>query len=146
MSQVEWVAEGHDGTKLAYLGVGAGFFFEGHRAMHDCQAAVELLASPLPVSGDLAMTRLLARARRPSSRIWAQGAPFDLKDVLKLRGYRWNGEGNPSPKAWFIDVDHDQRDAELTFLRAEIYQREVELLVHNIDAYNRFSSRIAGRG
>ena len=45
----------------------------------------------------------------------------------------------PSP---FIDVPAEQKDAELSFLKREIYQSEIELLVRRIDAYDRFSARV----
>ena len=91
--------------------------------------------------GRPALAHLLDEARRPTWRIWAENSPYDLKHVLKARGYRWNGEGNGSPKAWYIDVDESAREPELTFLRGEIYQRDIELLVRRIDAYDRFSER-----
>ncbi len=141
MSQIDWVEEGHEGTKLAYLAAGAGFFYDRHRAVHDCRAAIELLAAPLPVSGQPAMRRLLENARRPSWRIWAENSPFDLKDALKARGYRWNGDDNPNPRAWYIDVEDGLQDAEIAFLRKEIYLRDIELLVREMNAYNRFSDR-----
>ena len=141
MSQIDWLAEGHEGVKLAYLAMGAGFFYERHRATQDCLAAIELLASPLPKTGRLALAQLLERARTPTWRIWAENSPFDLKDVLKARGYRWNGDGNGAPRAWYIDVADDQKDAELVFLRAEIYRGEIELLTRRIDAHDRFSDR-----
>lgn len=141
MSQVDWAGEGHEGTKLAYLATGAGFFYDRHRAENDCLAAIELLALPLRKSGTLAMAQLLEKARQPTWRIWAENSPFDLKDVLKARGYRWNGDGTPNPKAWYIDVDHAQHDAEIEYLGKEIYLRDVDLLVHRMDAYNRFSDR-----
>lgn len=142
MSQVDWVAEGHEGTKLAYLAAGAGFFYDRHRAANDCRAAIELLATPLPKSGELAMNRLLVNARRSSWRIWAENSPFDLKDVLKARGYRWNGDENPNPRAWYIDVDDADRDAEIAFLRKQIYQRDVDLLARELTAFDRFSNRV----
>ena len=141
MTQIDWGAEGYEGTKLAYLAMGAGFFYDRHRAVTDCMAVIELLAARLPRSGTLAMASLLDRARRPAWRIWAENAPFDLKDDLKARGYRWNGDGNPNPRAWYIDVEDDVREKELAYLRTEIYQREVELLVRKITAYERFSDR-----
>ncbi|MCR9060899.1 MAG: 3'-5' exonuclease [Rhodobacteraceae bacterium] len=141
MSQVEWIDEGHEGVKLAYLAVGAGFFYDRHRAVHDCRAAIELLAAPLPLSGVPAMQKMLEKARRPSWRIWAENSPFHLKDVLKARGYRWNGDDNPNPRAWYIDVDDGSQAEEIAFLRKEIYQRDVELLVREITALNRFSDR-----
>jgi DNA polymerase-3 subunit epsilon len=141
MTQVDWAAEGYEGTKLAYLSIASGFFYERHRATTDCLAAIELLAAPLPLSGVPALAHLLNQARKSSWRIWAENSPFDLKDVLKARGYRWNAEGNASPRAWYVDVDDDKREAELTFLKKEIYQRDIDLLVQKMSAYNRFTDR-----
>jgi DNA polymerase-3 subunit epsilon len=64
------------------------------------------------------------------------------EDVLKARGYRWNGEGSGAPRAWYIDVADGDRAAEEAFLKAEIYRGELELLVRRIDAYDRYSDRI----
>lgn len=142
MSQVDWASEGFEGVKLAYLVAHAGFFYDRHRATHDCLAALTLLSRPLPVGGKPALAQLLDRARAPTWRIWAENSPFDLKDVLKARGYRWNGEGRATPRAWYIDVSEERREAELAFLQSEIYRGEVELLVRRIDAHDRFSDRV----
>lgn len=142
MSQIDWASEGYEGTKLAYLAMGAGFFYDRHRAANDCVAAIELLASPLPKSGKPAMGCLLESARRPAWRIWAENAPFELKDELKKRGYRWNAEGGPNPKAWYVDVDDDTKNGEIAYLRTEIYQAEVDVTARRITAYERFSDRI----
>lgn len=69
-------------------------------------------------------------------------APFELKDQLKARGYRWNGDGGPQPRAWYVDVPEAAREAELKFLHEEIYRGEVDLLVRRIDAHDRFSERV----
>jgi len=142
MSEVDWAAEGFEGTKLAYLAMGCGFFYDRHRAANDCLAAVEMLSRALPKSGVNALAHLLARARLPTWRIWAEGSPFEFKDQLKSRGYRWNGEENGRPRAWYIDVADEQRDAELVFLKTEIYQRDVDLKPSRITAYERFSERV----
>lgn len=141
MSEIDWAAEGYEGTKLPYLAASAGFFYERHRAVHDCMAAVELLARRHPRSGQTGLAQLLARARTPTWRIWAENSPFDLKGQLKARGYRWNAEAGGGPRAWYIDVQEEARDAELAFLKAEIYTRDIELLVRRVDAYDRFSDR-----
>ena len=47
-SQIDWKGEGFEGTRLAYLVAGAGFFYDRHRALNDCYAAIELLATRLP--------------------------------------------------------------------------------------------------
>jgi len=141
MSQVDWAGEGFEGTKLSYLASQCGFFFEGHRAENDCLAGLEILARPL-ASGRTAMAQMLGEARKPSWRIWAERAPFDFKDKLKARGYRWNGEEGPAPKAWYIDLDESARDAELDFLEKEIYGGEVHLATRKITAFERFSDRV----
>ena len=142
LSQIDWAAEGFEGTKLAYLAQATGFFYDRHRAMHDCLATIELLAMRLPRSGVTGLSRLLDGARTVAWRIWAENSPFNLKDVLKARGYRWNGDPGPQPRAWYIDVPEAQRESELRFLRTEIYQYEVDPPVRRIDAYDRFSDRI----
>lgn len=141
MSQVDWAGEGYEGTKLGYLTTGAGFFHDGHRAMHDCQAAIALLARVHPRSGRTGLSLLLEQARRVTCRIWAENSPFELKDVLKARGYRWNSDGIGGPRAWYVDVPEADRETELAFLQAEIYRGEIDLLTRRIDAYDRFSER-----
>jgi DNA polymerase III subunit epsilon len=141
MTQIDWNAEGYEGIKLAYLLMAAGLFHDRHRAVHDCIASIELLATPLPKTGATAMAKLLERARRPTWRIWAENSPFELRQILKSRGYRWNGEENGNPRAWYIDVDEDIREKELAYLRSDIYQRDINLLVRKITAYERFSDR-----
>lgn len=144
MCEVDWAGEGFEGTKLAYLAAGAGFFYQHHRAVHDCLAALELLARPLPRSGRTGLAQLLDRARRPQARVWAENAPFELKDVLRRRGYRWNADAQGGPRAWYIDVDLDARETETAFLQREVYQAEIEPLVRRITAFERFSSRCGG--
>ncbi len=141
MSEVDWAGEGYEGVKLAYLASSAGFFYERHRATHDCLAALELLARVHPVSRRTGLAQLLDRARAPSWRIWAENAPFDFKDQLKARGYRWNAEAGGGPRAWYIDVAEAVREPELAFLKAEIYRGEIDLLTRRVDAYDRFSDR-----
>jgi DNA polymerase-3 subunit epsilon len=50
-------------------------------------------------------------------------------------------EGSAAPKAWFIDLPEVERDAEVAFLKREIYRGEIDLLTRRIDAYDRFSDR-----
>ena len=141
MSQIDWIGEGHEGVKLTYLAAGAGFFYDRHRAVNDCAAAIELLSRPLPKSGVLALARLLEAARQPSWRIRAEGAPFALKDALKARGYRWDDGSGGAPRAWWKDVDETDRAAEIAYLTAEVYQDEILVEPIRIDAYDRFSDR-----
>ncbi|MDF0602164.1 3'-5' exonuclease [Psychromarinibacter sp. C21-152] len=142
MAEIDWAAEGFEGTKLAYLAAGYGFFYDRHRAVNDCLAAVELLARTLPRSGFSGLASLLERARQTTWRIWAANSPFELKDTLKARGYRWNADDSTKPRAWYVDVPDDQKDIELEYLWREIYKRQVELDVTRITAVDRYSDRV----
>ncbi|MBI1684263.1 3'-5' exonuclease [Caulobacter hibisci] len=140
MSQVDWKGEGFEGTKLSYLASQCGFFFDGHRAENDCLAGLEILARPLS-SGRTALAHMLETARKPTWRIWAENSPFDFRDRLKARGYKWNGDPGPAPKAWYIDINEADREAELDYLYKEIYGGEVHLATRRITAFERFSDR-----
>ena len=132
---------GFAGSRLAYLLAGAGFFHDAHRAVDDCQALIEILARPLPTTSGSAFAVLMAKARRKTVRIWAERSPFELKDVLKRRGYRWNDGSDGRPRSWYIDVDEDKRNAELDYLKKEIFQRNVDIHCREITALDRFSNR-----
>lgn len=141
MRQVDWAGEGFEGTKLAYLANQSGFFFEGHRAENDCMAGLEILARPLS-SGRTALAHMLEAARAPTWRIVADRAPYEMKDQLKARGYRWNGDVLTGPRAWAIDVADAARDAELDYLAQDIYGYDPGLTPRRITAFERFSDRI----
>jgi DNA polymerase-3 subunit epsilon len=138
---IDWQRYGFSGAKLVYLLTQSGLFHDAHRALDDCHATLEILARDLPGTSTTALAVLLDRARRKTFRIWAENAPFELKDALKRRRYRWNDGSDGRPRAWHIDVDESNRDSELDYLRNEIYQRDVEIDCREITALDRFSSR-----
>jgi DNA polymerase-3 subunit epsilon len=140
MSDIPWAEEGFEGLKLSYLAMASGVFFDGHRAANDCLAALHLLRLRLP-SGATGLGRLLRSARAPTWRIWAENAPFEQKDKLKARNYRWNDGGDGRPRCWWIDVTDGELDAELDHLRSEVYGAEVELRPQRLTAFERYSSR-----
>lgn len=137
-SEVSWNEFGFEGSKLGYLLTQSGWFHQGHRAVEDCHALLEVLASPLPAEGGLPFKHLLTSARKSLLRIWAESSPFDMKDVLKKRGYRWNDGTDGRPKSWWVEVDEEVGEAELTFLRREVYRREVEPYTQKITPFERF--------
>lgn len=138
---IDWKAHGLAGARLAYLLSECGLFHYAHRALDDCHAVLEILALDLPGTKQSGLAALLDRARRPQHRIWADGAPFALKDTLKQRGYRWNDGTDGRPKAWYVDAD--VVDAELDYLRKEIYRRDdLDIVWRTITSLDRFSTRI----
>ena len=140
-NQIEWRKEGFEGSRLAYLLAKTGYFHEAHRAADDCRALLEILAAPLPKSQKPALAALLHQARRKTVRIWAEYAPFELKDELKKRRYRWSDGSDGRPKAWYVDIDEGDEGNEIAYLCKEIYGREVELRTQSVTALTRFSNR-----
>jgi DNA polymerase-3 subunit epsilon len=142
MTEVDWRAHGFAGSQLGYLLNGAGLFHQAHRAVDDCHALLEILDFVLPTTGSPSLALLLDTARRKTVRIWAEQSPFELKDSLKRRGYRWSEGADGRPKSWYVDVCESAVDDELAFLKAEIYLRDVEPRLQTLTAFTRFSCRI----
>lgn len=134
---IPWRDLGFESAKLGGLLAGFGLFHGAHRAVDDCLALAELLRLHPQQGPASAMSMLLSRARRPTSRIWAAGAPFRTKDVLKNRGYRFS----PSARCWHVDLETDAEAAELTWLREAVYQSPVDLPVMHLGALDRYSTR-----
>jgi DNA polymerase III subunit epsilon len=141
-TEIEWRKHGFAGAQLGYLLNGAGFFHQAHRAVDDCHALLEILACELPTTGAPALALLLETARRQTVRVWAEQSPFELKDSLKRRGYRWNDGSDGRPKSWYVGVCESAIDDELAFLKTEIYLRDVEPQLQTLTAFSRFSARI----
>jgi DNA polymerase III subunit epsilon len=141
LTQIPWKQEGVANSKLEYLAYQYGFFYQKHRAVSDCLAAIHLLAGKLPTSGQSVLKVLLDNARKQAIRIWALNSPFDAKEILKSRGYSWPGDGGRI-RAWYIDVDKDLFQTELDYLFAEVFKRKVELPTEPVNCFKRFSDRV----
>jgi DNA polymerase III subunit epsilon len=140
-SEIEWRRHGFAGAALGYLLNGAGFFHQAHRAVDDCHALLEVLAFELPAVGLPVLSVLLEQARKKTLRVWAEQSPFELKDALKRRGYRWSDGSGGQPRSWYVDIMEEQLDGEISFLRTEIYLRDVEPRIQAFTALSRFSGR-----
>lgn len=143
MAEIPWVTHGFESTKLSLLGLAHGFFYDGHRAVHDCYAGIEILSRALPVGGGgTALGALLASARSTTWRCWASNSPFEKKDLLKARGYRWSDGTDGMPRAWWIDLNEAAFPGEIGFLRTDIYGRSVQISICSLNAFNRYSDRM----
>lgn len=137
--EIPWSQAGIESTKLEYLAYRYGFFYDGHRAEVDCLALLEVLGRPLEGAGGTGLRALLESARKPSYRLWASNSPFESKDVLKQRGYRWV----PDKRTWYGEfASRAAVDAELAWLRDAVYAgRSVTLDLEEFDAKARYSDR-----
>jgi len=147
-NDIDWQAEGISSLKLDYIAYRLGYFFDGHRAVNDAQATLHLLTKPLPVSDKKAMVALLTSARDTSRRFFAEYAPFEKKDVLRERGYRWlpgfcYGEpGNQKKGVWSRAVGQEQIEDEERWLGEVVYmQKAARFSYKEITARERYSLR-----
>jgi len=144
-ADIDWQAEDIGSRKLDYIAYQLGYFFDGHRAVNDAQATLHLLSYALPVSKKLAMAELLISAREKSQRLFAIGAPFDKKDALKERGYRWlAGFNNPNGKkgVWSICMADSEASTEQKWLSEHIYTgKKATYQCKTLTAKERYSVR-----
>ena len=119
----------------------ARLFYESHRADLDCYAGVALLSTTVPRhDGKRALSYVLDAARTSHVRLYATGAPFDAKALLKLKGYWWNNGDDGRPKAWYKDVKAgDDFAVERSWLIGNV---GVTPLCVPFDSRQRFSNRI----
>lgn len=144
VSQLDWKAERISSRTLEFLLYKCGgYCINAHRALDDAEGVLGLLLANFPLSGKQIFSALLEKAGEMTSRICAIGAPFDRKDVLKQRGYRWNDGSKGGCKGWWISIPMETEQDELDYLAREIYPngRTESVEINRIDAFARFSVR-----
>ncbi|RVU05800.1 DNA polymerase III subunit epsilon [Novosphingobium umbonatum] len=121
MVELDWLALGFEGKALSQLVSQCGWFYAGHRAENDILALIHLLAHSLPDPSGLGdhtiLSHLMAASEQPNYRINAVDAPFEAKDALKAKAYRWDG----AMRFWWRSVAQDELEAEIEWLRQEVY-------------------------
>jgi len=139
IAQVDWSGEGIGSAKLEYIACQYGMFYEAHRAEEDCVALLEILQQKLPRSGEIVFKSILRDLHQASFKVSALKSPFETKDDLKSRGYRWDGE----MKCWHTTVaGSDALDGEIAWLKANIYGgKPARIEIEEQNGLNRFSAR-----
>jgi DNA polymerase-3 subunit epsilon len=86
-----------------------------------------------------ALKVLLESARGPSFRLWATGSPFESKDVLRKREYRWEA----AKRCWYGEFrSREEVEAELPWLKEAVFGgKSVALDLDEFDAMTRYSGR-----
>lgn len=137
MGEVDWRAHGFEGralNHLVYQAGASGYFFGGHRAATDVLALIHLLAHPVDEDGGTIFGKLVAAAETPSVKVMAVGAPFDRKDALKRRNYRWD----PNRQHWWTTVSAADESRERTFLTECIYRHGQQPQVEPVTWHDRY--------
>jgi DNA polymerase-3 subunit epsilon len=67
------------------------------------------------------------------------GSPFDTKDLLKARGYRWDGDR----KTWFRSLSSDKTlEEEIDWLKRKVYaSKRASVEIEKLGATLRHSQR-----
>ena len=144
VSQIDWQAERISSRTLEYLLFKCGgYYINAHRALEDAEGVLGLFLGQLPVSGTPIFNHLLEKSNEITSKIYAVNAPYDKKDILKQRGYRWSDGSRGECKAWWTTIPFKEEQQELDFLAREIYPggNTDSVEVVRIDALSRFSVR-----
>lgn len=111
LAGIAWNELGFKNLRLEELLLKSGYFFEAHRASIDCLALAWLLHSQPG-----AFASLLEQATKKTVTVQAFGAPFEAKDGLKARGYRWH-DGTTGPnRHWWKEIAEDGLAEEKAFL------------------------------
>ncbi|GAC1468406.1 MAG: 3'-5' exonuclease [Desulfuromonadaceae bacterium] len=144
VSQIDWSKERISSRTLEYLLYKCGgYSINAHRALDDAEGVLGILLEKLPVSNAPIFKQLLGTYEELTSKICAVGAPFDKKDMLKQRGYRWNDGSQEGCKAWWTSVPGVFENDELSWLASEVYAYEStdRVEISRVNAIDRFSVR-----
>ena len=127
--EVPWDAVAFPSRALACLLCGFGAFSPArHRALADCEAGVWLLTQTLPGTDRTVFAALRETAATPTVRVWATSAPFEAKDQLRTRGYRWMpADRDGIPRSWWTDVAPPDLESEFGWL-ADVYRAHGRVL------------------
>lgn len=117
LKQVDWMGKGFPSQKLDLLSVFHGFFTTSHRALNDADALLHLLSKTDSTTGYPYLLELLNQAKKPTFQIFALSSPFDSKDLLKARSYRWDGNA----RTWWKEIDPKDLAAETEWLENHVY-------------------------
>jgi DNA polymerase-3 subunit epsilon len=145
---INWKAQGLGSAKLEFLCSEFGWFYDAHRAQVDCHALLRVLSSPLqsdkPDDSITGLQQLFKAAENARTVVKAFGSPFETKDKLKARGYRWDAES----KVWYTAVKSAEAlDAEAEWLKSEVYSgRSARIGLETQDAWVQFSNRSGNSG
>jgi DNA polymerase-3 subunit epsilon len=113
MRHIDWKKHHFNTLALNYLAADNGFVNPfAHRAVFDCATTFRLIAPHLQ--------ELTARSYEREVVVRALNSPFETKDVLRARGYRWD----PAERCWGKVIGEAALVEERQFLASEVYRGE----------------------
>ncbi|MCX6105967.1 MAG: 3'-5' exonuclease [Proteobacteria bacterium] len=111
MRHIDWKKHNYNTMALNYLAADHGFVNPfAHRAVFDCATTFRLIGDHLE--------EMITRSYEREYLIRAVGSPFESKDILRQRGYRWD----PDNRVWSKVLGETALIAERQFLQEEVYK------------------------
>ena len=118
-AEIDWLVLGYEGRAQQHLLSQHGWFSNAHRAADDVWSLFHLLRHEQFDPGSnrkrTHFQRLLDTSAQQTFRCEAVNAPYEMKDRLKARQYRWN----PNRKVWSKELCQSHLAAERSWYRTE---------------------------
>ena len=118
LKQIDWAKKGFSSPKLDLLSIYHGYFTDSHRALNDADSLLYLLSFQDSATQAPYFLELLDNAKKPTVHVIASNSPFESKDHLKNRNYRWDGQN----KFWSKHLEKEQLPIELSWLETVVYK------------------------
>lgn len=115
--EIDWTQLGFHGRKLEYIVQVENYFYDAHCANNDGLALCYML-----YKRPEALASLLDNSLRQEYKIEAVGAPFDIKDQLKAKGYHWDADA----RVWNIRVYSPEETITQVNELSSLYEKAVE--------------------
>ena len=139
-SSINWLKEGFSSAKLELLGINFGWYYDGHTALNDCEACLALLSETLPITNQTVFNTCRQYAINKSYLIRAIDAPYDKRQLLRRRRYKWRPADKPNGKVWWTELSSFKE--ETMWLNSKIYDTRINIPIKEITALERYSDRI----
>lgn len=113
LNHIDWKSKGCQSRRLNHLAADHGFLNPfAHRALFDCATTFRLVKDHLD--------ELLERSYEKEFLVQAWKAPFDRKELLKGRGYKWAAE----ERVWYKKIPKKLLELEREFLSQNVYHKQ----------------------
>jgi len=128
LDHVDWSSKGFPSRNLESLAVFSGYYYDFSSSVDSLNSVVNCL------NKNSVLGEFINRALTPDLQVFAANAPFELKDLLKERRYRWN----PDFSCWWLPLeDKAHGDSESEWLIKNVPGTEPQIF--EIDSKFRFS-------
>ena len=135
VNDINWTERGFNARGQEILCIWHGFYYESHRAMYDVDALIHLVTYDVKEQNKASL-ELIANSTKSSYQIAAINSPYETKDLLKSRKYRWN----PTRKYWWKNIFLEDLESEKEWMADNIYNGHFQGQVVEISLTDKYKS------